>query len=576
MARLALAAIAVFLLTSVLALGVRPLIAHDEARYAAIPAEMIATGDWTQLRLSGFRYYEKPPLGYWLTAASMSMLGPSNFAIRLPCAVAGGIAALAAWWIAVRITGRRNDGPLAFLVQVTTIGPAVLATLALLDPPFAACIAVTLAAFWSACTSRGRACAAWLALAGVAAGAGFLVKGLLALAIPGAAALGFLVWERRWRDLLLMPWIPLVAATLAVAPVAVVMHRAEPEFWRYFIEVEHIRRFTNPDANQHPQPWWLYLAIFPVGAFMWTLAWPRAISGLMADPHIRSGVRFCLCWIALPMGALSMSSGKLPSYILPLYVPASVLVAIGLRAAFEHGAVRRQAADAVGPVLLCAIASVAATLAAIGPETLGLESPWRAGAAVPLGIIAAATLLWAALDRWGWRAQNADAWVSRQAIAVTPMLLALAFLFPDGMAPRTKVPWDVMADHRDGMRSASLLLTSAETAHAVTWTTGRRDFALLGRPSEFDNELGLVTEAQRLVPWPRAHQLVKSALSVQGTTVMLVADPWMAQSLKSDSAVPEPDVDELHGNIAVMRWSAPLHSADAPDGMPHSAHAHPH
>ncbi|MBU3728659.1 MAG: phospholipid carrier-dependent glycosyltransferase [Phycisphaerales bacterium] len=575
MTRLALAALAVFLLTSVLVLGARPLIAHDEARYAAIPAEMIASGDWTQLRLSGFRYYEKPPLGYWLTAASMSMLGPSAFAIRLPCAIAGGIAALAAWWVAVRITGRCRDGPLAFLVQVTTIGPAVLATLALLDPPFAACIAVTLAAFWSACTSRGRACAGWLLLAGVAAGAGFLIKGLLALAIPGAAAAGFLLWERRWRDLLLMPWIPLCSAVAAVAPVAWLMHQSEPDFWRYFIEVEHIRRFTNPDANQHPQPWWLYLAIFPVGAFMWTLAWPRAISGLMTDPHIRSGVRFCLCWIAVPMAALSMSSGKLPTYILPLYVPASVLVAIGLRIAFEQGAVRRQDADAAGPVALCVIGCLALALAATGPEAIGLESPWRGGSRLPLLIIAAASGLWFAIDRWGWRARDADAWVSRQALAVTPMLCALAFLFPDAIAPRTKVPWEVLAGHRDAMGSASLLLASAETAHAVTWTTGRRDFAILGRPSEFDNELGLVTEAQRLLPWSRTHSTVRSALAIPGTSVMLVADPWMAEALKSDSTLPAPHIDELHGNIAVMEWTAPVHSADAPDGMPLAAQAHP-
>ena len=575
MARLAIAAIAVFLLTSVLVLGVRPLIAHDEARYAAIPAEMIATGEWTQLRLSGFRYYEKPPLGYWLTAASMSLLGPSAFAVRLPCAIAGGIAALAAWWVAVRMTGRRNDGPLAFLVQATIIGPAVLATLALLDPPFAACIAVTLAAFWSACTSRGRACAGWLLLAGIAAGAGFLIKGLLALAIPAVAAAGFLMWERRWRDLLTMPWIPLLGAAASVAPVAWVLHQSEPDFWRYFIEVEHIRRFTSPDANQHPKPWWLYLAIFPLGAFMWTLAWPRALAGLTADPHIRSGVRFCLCWIALPMGALSMSSGKLPTYILPLYVPASVLVAVGLRTAFEQGAVRRQAADSVGPAVLRVIGCVALALAVIGPETLGLPSPWHAGARIPLTIIAAASLLWATIDRWGWRACNADSWVSRQALAVTPMLCALAFLFPDAVAPRTKVPWDVMAQHREGMRSASLLLTSAETAHAVTWATGRRDFAIVGRPSEFDNELGLPTERQRLVTWPHAHALVHSALSIPGTTVMLVADPWMADSLRSNPSIPAATLDELHGNIAVMRWSPQPHPADAPDRLTLTAHGIP-
>jgi 4-amino-4-deoxy-L-arabinose transferase len=573
MPRLALAALAVFLLTSVLMLGIRPLIAHDEARYAAIPAEMIASGDWTQLRLSGFRYYEKPPLGYWLTATSMSLLGPNAFAIRLPSAIAGGIAALAAWWVAVRITGRRNDGPLAFLVQATTIGPAVVATLALLDPPFAACIAVTLAAFWSACTSTGRACAGWLLLAGAAAGAGFLIKGLLALAIPGAAAAGFLLWERRWRDLLLMPWIPLCSAIVTVAPVAWLMHQSEPDFWRYFIEVEHIRRFTNPDANQHPKPWWLYLAIFPAGGFMWTLMWPRAVPGLAADPHIRSGIRFCLCWIAVPMAALSLSSGKLPTYILPLYVPASVLVAIGLRVAFEQGAVRRQATDAAGPLALCAIACVALVFAAIGPETVGLQSPWRAGARIPLAIVAVAALLWAAIDRWGWRARDADAWVSRQALAVTPMLCSLAFLFPDGVAPRTKVPWDVLAEHRDAMGSASLLLTSAETAHAVTWATGRRDFAILGRPSEFDNELGLVTEGQRLVPWPRTHAMVRSALCIPGTSVMMVADPWMAQSLRDDPSLPPPVVDTLEGNIAVMRWTAPSHAVDAPVGPELAAHA---
>jgi 4-amino-4-deoxy-L-arabinose transferase len=576
MARLALAALAVFLLTSVLALGVRPLIAHDEARYAAIPAEMLESGDWTQLRLAGFRYYEKPPLGYWMTAASMRLLGPSEFAIRLPCAIAGGVAALAAWWVAVRITGRRSDGPLAFLVQVTTLGPAVLATLALLDPPFAACIAVTMAAFWAACTSRGRARMGWLLLAGVAAGAGFLIKGLLAMAIPGVAAAGFLLWERRWRDLLLMPWIPLAGAAAAIAPVAIVMHRAEPDFWRYFIEIEHIRRFTNPDANQHPQPWWLYLAIFPVGAFMWTLAWPRAISGLLTDPHIRSGIRFCICWIALPIGALSMSSGKLPTYILPLYVPVSVLVAIGLRAAFDQGAVRRQPADDAGPIVLGAIAALALTLAAIGPELLGIESPWRDGARVPLLIIAGVSMLWIAIDRWGWRARDADAWVSRQALAVTPMICSLAFLFPDAVAPRTKVPWAVLDAHRNSMADASLLLTSAETAHAVTWATGRRDFAILGRPSEFDNELGLATEGARLVPWPRAHGTIRHALSLPGTSVVLVADPWMAESLRSDRALPPAAVDELHGNIAVMRWSAPLHSADASDGPSSSAHADPH
>jgi 4-amino-4-deoxy-L-arabinose transferase len=567
MARLALAAAAVFLLTSVVALGVRPLIAHDEARYAIIPAEMMDSGDWTQLRLAGFRYYEKPPLGYWLTAASMSVLGPTPFAIRLPSALASGVAALAAWWVAVGITGRRSDGPLAFLVQATTIGPAVLATVALLDPPFAACISVTMAAFWSACTRSGKSCIAWLAAAGIAAGAGFLIKGLLALAIPAVAAAGFLAWERRWRDLALMPWIPLMAAAVAVAPVAWAIHQSEPDFWRYFIEVEHIRRFTSPDANQHPKSWWFYLAIFPIGACMWTLAWPRAFVGLKSDPRIRSGVRFCVCWLALPMAALSLSSGKLPTYILPLFVPASVLTAIGLRLAFEQGRVRRQAADAIGPALLYGVAAVSAIVALVGLDTLGIPSPWLTGSRAALAAISVAAVAWATIDRWGWRARDADAWVSRQALAVTPMLCSLAILFPDAIAPRTKVPWAVLAEHRADIGRASIVLTSAETAHAVTWATGRRDTVLVGRPSEFDNELGLVTEGARLVPWARATALIRDALAVPGVTIMLVGDPWMATALESAHGLPAPDLHELHGNIALMRWSAPI---DLPDEAQHT------
>jgi len=68
-------AIAAFLVVGVLFLGVRPMQVPDEARYGIIPAAMVESGDWLSLRLAGFRFYEKPPLVYWLTAASVSVFG---------------------------------------------------------------------------------------------------------------------------------------------------------------------------------------------------------------------------------------------------------------------------------------------------------------------------------------------------------------------------------------------------------------------------------------------------------------------------------------------------------------------
>src|SRR6185436_9580352 len=68
-----------------------------EGFHAAVARELTASGDAITLRINGVRYFDKPPLLYWLMAGSFGALGATPFAARLPSALAAvGVAAVTA------------------------------------------------------------------------------------------------------------------------------------------------------------------------------------------------------------------------------------------------------------------------------------------------------------------------------------------------------------------------------------------------------------------------------------------------------------------------------------------------
>ena len=65
-------------------LGTPALTPPDEARYAEIPREMLATHEWMIPHLNGLMYFEKPPLSYWIVAFFEKCFGLSEWAVRSP------------------------------------------------------------------------------------------------------------------------------------------------------------------------------------------------------------------------------------------------------------------------------------------------------------------------------------------------------------------------------------------------------------------------------------------------------------------------------------------------------------
>ncbi len=544
-------AVMVFLLVSVFVLGVRPLSQPDEPRYGIIASEMVETGDWFSLRMAGFHYYEKPPMGYWMIAASITAFGENAFAIRLPSAIATGIIALAAGLLAVRITGRREMGPLAFIVQATTIGPMVMGTVASIDAMFSAWIAISSVAFYAACTSLGRARIGWLALTGAAAGFALLTKGPLGFAIPALTAVVFLIWQRRWIDLLRLPWIPLATSAIVVAPFAIALHRAEPGFWHYFFVIENFRRFASPDANQHREAWWYLIVLFPIGGVMWTLTWIRAARGLRRAHEWREGIRFAISWIVAPLILLSASAGKLPSYLLPLFAPIAVLVTLGLVCAYEQRLSASRIAQSIGRSILYILSIGAIAAIFTGTAWIGLPVIWLTSPALHLIVIAAALLIWSMLDKWSWRAADAPTWLMRSATAPVAMLAAIPFLFPDGAIRQTQIPWDALNANKQVLRSSSVVATTSQLAHCVTWVTGRRDFLIVGRPSEFDNELKLPQDDARLVS---LEQIIAKIQSPDRGSIAIVTTPSEATHMLAAPGISKPSTHFVQGDIVILAW----------------------
>ena len=83
----------------------RILIKPDEGRYAEIPREMVASGDWTTPRLNDLKYFEKPPLQYWATATAYTLFGEHQWTARLWTALTGFAGILLVWFAGLRLFG---------------------------------------------------------------------------------------------------------------------------------------------------------------------------------------------------------------------------------------------------------------------------------------------------------------------------------------------------------------------------------------------------------------------------------------------------------------------------------------
>jgi 4-amino-4-deoxy-L-arabinose transferase-like glycosyltransferase len=314
------------LLTFLLGLGRQALTDADEAFYAEAAREMVESGDWLTPHFNYQDRWQKPVLYYWLTAATYLVLGPTEFAARLWAALSGIALVLLVWRAATHMTGRDDVAWLAGAIVATCYGYLVMARAALPDLPLTFCIT---AGIWTALQRQ------W-ALAGAAAGLGFLMKGPVALVIPGLVLLP--IWWRegtirtlRVRDLAVAA---LVFAAIGLPWYVAMWMEHGPAYFESFFIGDNFERFATDRFNE-PRSFWFYLPIviggmMPWSAFLVTLPVRSVRAVLTRARRLDRDEWRLLLWAFVPLLFYTVSIGKQPRYVLPVLPPLAILLARAL------------------------------------------------------------------------------------------------------------------------------------------------------------------------------------------------------------------------------------------------------
>lgn len=341
-------------------LGAAPLFDVDEGAFSEATREMLASGDWLHTTLNGEDRFDKPIGVYWLQALSVSLLGLSEFALRLPSALCAWGWAMAVWAFARPRLGERTATSAA-LMLVTSLGVVAIGRAATADALLNFLLVLATFDGWRWLESGAKAplrrAFAWMGL-------GLLAKGPVAVLVPVAAVGLWLLSQGDWRALgrrlvAAVTDVPAWALLVGIAApwYAYALHRHGQAFIDGFFVRHNLSRYTGT-LEQHGGSAGYYLVVLP----LLLLPWAPLLVGVARQSlaHWRDPLgRFLLGWGLFVLVFFSLSGTKLPHYVLYGATPFVLLMAMALERA---GAAMRWAVALAGVVLLAAVALPAWTL----------------------------------------------------------------------------------------------------------------------------------------------------------------------------------------------------------------------
>ena len=305
-----------------------------DALYAHVAQQMERTGDWVTPYADGVRFLDKPPLMYWLMGSAYKIFGATEFAARLPSALAVlGTGILL--FFAGRKAGGSSTGFIAGMILAFCVGTFLFTRMVFPDMLFVFLLTLSLFCFlaWHS-NERNPVLPAMLFYATLAGAV--LTKGMIGLFFPIAIIAGFLLWSGDWRRL--RHFHPKKGVLLFVAlavPWHILAAWRNPGFLWYFFMNEQVLRFLGrrQPMDYESIPLLIFWALILVWLFPWSAFLP-AIGQVLRAPSSPGSqasplVRLCLTWVLVVLGFFSLSS-RIEHYALPLFPPLALLVGMAI------------------------------------------------------------------------------------------------------------------------------------------------------------------------------------------------------------------------------------------------------
>jgi 4-amino-4-deoxy-L-arabinose transferase-like glycosyltransferase len=303
-------------------LGDRDLWSSHEARAGQNAQSILDSGDWLQPRLfDGTPEMQKPPMYYWLVAASASIRGGNVDAwdVRLPSAFAafGTMLLLLISFRARHIVAVGSALCLATMQHFTWIGRT-----GRIDVPLT--FAVTAAVLGLRSKSRTANVGGYFA---------FALAGMLKGPIGAIIAIGILIadwWTRaRNEEKSRSCWWGIPLILVLTVPWFVAIHlRTDGEFTRQFFWLHNLQRAAGGSETLATHPWWTYLARLAVDSLPWSPLLIVAVYFALRTDWLRQDddARFGFVWFMSVAALLSLSRFKRADYLLPAYPGLAIVL----------------------------------------------------------------------------------------------------------------------------------------------------------------------------------------------------------------------------------------------------------